>query len=133
MVIAATYKDEKVYQHFGHTPHFKIYTVTDDGQIGMEVIDTKGQGHKAMADLLYEKEVNVLICGDIGLEAYRLLDEYGIRIYAGYSDYADICMVAYLHDNLVRATEAVCEGHDDCEKGECGDCHCGGDCGSCHF
>ena len=32
MKIAVTYENEQVFQHFGHTPAFKIYTV-EDGKI----------------------------------------------------------------------------------------------------
>lgn len=133
MVVATTYKDEKVYEHFGHTPHFKIYTMGDDKMVGMEVIDTNAHGHAAMAQILIDRKVEALICGDIGLEAFKMLDEAGIEIYAGYSDYADLCFVAYTHNNLIRATESVCQGHDCNCKGECGDDHCGGDCGECHW
>ena len=133
MVVAATYKDEKVYQHFGSTPHFKIYEVGEDGGVSVGVIDTDKRGHKPMVDLLLKHEVTDLICDDLGAEAYKLLDEAGIRIYAGYEDYADVCFLALLKGNLIRATEAVCQDKQAGCGGECGDdCECGGDCSSCH-
>lgn len=132
MIIATTYKDEKVYEHFGHTPHFKIYKVNDDNTIEMKVIDNEGHGHTAMAQVLIDEGVDKLICCDIGLAAFKLLEEHNIEIYAGYSDYADVCAIALLKGNLIRATEAVCEDNEGC-GGSCGDdCDCGGDCSSCH-
>ena len=134
MVVAATYMDGKVFQHFGTTPQFKIYTV-EEGTISQQIIDTTDKGHEALTKVLLDKGVNALICDDIGLEAFRILNENNVDIYAGYSDMADVCMGALMHGNLIKATEAVCNGHSDDEEclGECGDCHCGGDCGDCHF
>ena len=135
MVVAATYKDGKVFQHFGTTPQFKIYKV-EEGTISQEIIDTGETGHEAMAKLLIDKGVNALICDDIGKGAFKLLEENNIEIYAGYEDMADVCMVAYMHGNLKKATEACCQEHDDGGEecmGECGNCHCGGDCGDCHW
>ena len=134
MVVAATYKDGNVYQHFGTTPQFKIYRV-EEGTIAQEIVDTTDTGHEAMAKILLDKGVNALICDDIGSEAYKILDDNNIEIYAGYSDPADVCMVAFMHGNLIRATSAVCQDHEEEEEctGECGNCHCGGDCGDCHW
>ncbi|MBR5336396.1 MAG: dinitrogenase iron-molybdenum cofactor biosynthesis protein [Lachnospiraceae bacterium] len=134
MVVAATYKDGNIFQHFGTTPQFKIYRV-EEGTIAQEIVDTTDTGHEAMAKFLIDRGVNALICDDIGAGAYKLLDDNNIEIYAGYSDPADVCMVAYMHGNLVRATSAVCQGHEGEEEcmGECGNCHCGGDCGDCHW
>ena len=133
MVVAATYKNGKVFGHFGTTPQFKIYKV-EEGTISQEVIDTGETGHGPMVKLLTDRGVGALICDDIGKEAFRLLEENNIEVYAGYSDMADVCMVAYMHGNLQRATEAVCQENEGEEcMGECGNCHCGGDCGDCHW
>ena len=105
----------------------------EDGSVSVGVIDTDKRGHKPMVDLLLKHEVTDLICDDLGAEAYKLLDEAGIRIYAGYEDYADVCFLALLKGNLIRATEAVCQDKQAGCGGECGDdCECGGDCSSCH-
>ena len=48
MKIAVPYEDGKIYQHFGHTEKFKIYT-EEDGNISAAVVDTNGTGHGALA------------------------------------------------------------------------------------
>ena len=44
MKIAVTYDNGTVYQHFGHTEQFKIYTVEDNKVVSSETIDTGDSG-----------------------------------------------------------------------------------------
>ena len=63
MKIAVTYEDGRVFQHFGHTAQFKLYTVEDGKIVSEAVVDTNGNGHGALAGFLESLGVNVLICG----------------------------------------------------------------------
>lgn len=69
MKIAVTYENGQVFQHFGHTEQFKIYTVDDENILSSEIVNMDGTGHGALADFLKERGVNVLICGGIGAGA----------------------------------------------------------------
>ena len=40
MKIAVTYEEGKVFQHFGHTEHFKFYEVEDGKVTTSQVVDT---------------------------------------------------------------------------------------------
>ena len=51
MKIAVTYEEGKVFQHFGHTEHFKFYEVEDGKVTTSQVVDTNGSGHGALAGL----------------------------------------------------------------------------------
>lgn len=42
MKIAVTYEDGNVFQHFGHTPAFKVHEVKDGKVESAEVVDTCG-------------------------------------------------------------------------------------------
>ena len=66
MKIAVTHENGQIFQHFGHTKQFKIYTTEDGKIINSEVIDTNGSGHGALAGLLSALGVDALICGDHG-------------------------------------------------------------------
>ena len=44
MKIAVTYENERIYQHFGHTAQFKVYTVEDGKILSEEIVDTNGSG-----------------------------------------------------------------------------------------
>ncbi|MCR5022800.1 MAG: hypothetical protein K6A90_00490 [Lachnospiraceae bacterium] len=45
MKVAVTYENGEVFQHFGRTPAFKVYEISDGKVISSEVIDTNGTGH----------------------------------------------------------------------------------------
>lgn len=45
MKIAVTYENGEVFQHFGHTEQFKLYTVENGAVTGSEVVSTNGSGH----------------------------------------------------------------------------------------
>ena len=66
MRIAVTCENGDIYQHFGHTERFKIYDVQDGKVTDSRIIDTNGQGHGALADILRSLHADILICGGIG-------------------------------------------------------------------
>ena len=138
MKIAVTYDNGEVFQHFGKTESFKVYEVEDNKVVSSEVIDSNGTGHGALAGLLAEQGVNVLICGGIGGGAQTALTEAGIELCAGAQGNTDQAVESYLKGELV-SSGANCdhhhheEGHscDSHEEGHsCGD-SCGGGCGGC--
>ena len=130
--IAVTYENGEVFQHFGHTEEFKVYEVEDGKIINSEIIGSNGSGHGALAGLLDEKKIDVLICGGIGGGAQAALAERGIELCAGASGNADETVKAYLRGELVN-TGANCnhhgEGHS-CGEHSCGD-HEDHSCGGC--
>ena len=141
MKIAATYDNGKIFQHFGRTEYFKVYEIQDGKVVSSEVIGSNGVGHGALAGLLGDRSVDVLICGGIGGGAQAALAQAGVELCAGASGDADQAVEAYLKGELV-SSGANCDhhhedGHDcgDHENGGCGHhegTSCGGGCaGGC--
>ena len=132
MRIAVTYENGEVFQHFGHTEQFKVYEVEDGKVVSSEILGSDGSGHEALATLLRERSIDVLICGGIGGGAQAALAEEGIELCAGASGSADEAVAAYLRGELVN-TGANCDHHHEeghsCEGG-CG--HDEGGCRGCH-
>ncbi len=135
MKIAVTYDNGNVFQHFGKTEFFKVYDVEDNKVVSSEVISSNGTGHGALAGLLADQSVDVLICGGIGGGAQAALAEAGVTLCAGAQGNTDEVVEAYLKGELV-STGANCDHHHG-EEHSCGDheeghsCggHCGGSCG----
>lgn len=111
MKIAVTYKNGDVFQHFGHTEEFKIYDIENNQITGTEIVSSNELGHSALAYLLEENKINVLICGGIGGCAISSLKEYGIELYAGIEGSADNAVNNYLQGNLIQQSEANCSHH----------------------
>ena len=93
MKIAVTYDNGEIFQHFGKTESFKVYEVEDNKVVSSEVIGSNGTGHGALAGLLAEQGVNVLICGGIGGGAQTALTEAGIELCAGAQGNTDCFVV----------------------------------------
>lgn len=136
MKIAVAYDNGNIFQHFGRTESFKLYEVEDNTVISSEVIGSNGIGHGALAGLLAEQNVDVLICGGIGEGAQSALAEAGVELCSGAEGNADEAVEAYLKGELV-STGANCdhhheEGHSCGDHGEGHSCggHCGGGCGA---
>ncbi|MBQ5426336.1 MAG: FKBP-type peptidyl-prolyl cis-trans isomerase [Pseudobutyrivibrio sp.] len=129
MRIAVTYENGQVFQHFGHTKQFKIYEVEDGKVVSSQVIGSDGQGHGALAGLLSNNSIDVLICGGIGGGAQAALTEHGIELCAGASGDVDAAVEAYLKGELIN-TGVNCDHHG--EGHTCGDHEEGHSCGGCH-
>lgn len=128
MKIAVTYDNGEVFQHFGRTENFKVYEVENNQVISSEVIGSNGIGHGALAGLLAEEDIEVLICGGIGGGAQNALSEAGITLVAGAAGNTDEVVESYLKGELV-STGANCNHHDHEEGHSCGDHGCGGHAG----
>jgi len=129
MKIAVTYENGQIFQHFGHTEQFKIYTAEDGKIINSEVIDTNGSGHGALAELLASLGVDSLICGGIGGGAQMALAEAGIKLFGGVSGDCDAAANALLSGTLGFNPNVKCDHHDHHGEGHtCGDHGCGHNC-----
>ena len=129
MKIAVTYDNGEIFQHFGKTESFKVYEVEDNKVVSSEVIGSNGTGHGALAGLLAEQGVDVLICGGIGGGAQTALTEAGIELCAGAQGNTDKAVESYLKGELV-SSGVNCDHHHHEEGHSCGD-SCGGGCGGC--
>ena len=130
MRIAVTYENGEIFQHFGHSSQFKIYTEDNGKIIASEVIDTNGSGHSALAGLLSALGVNALICGGIGGGAQMALAGAGISVYGGVSGNADKAAEDFVSGKLIYNPDAKCDHHDHGEGHNCGEHSCGTH--SCH-
>lgn len=131
--IAVTYDNGQVFQHFGRTEAFKVYEVEDDKVIHSEIVESNGVGHGALAGLLADNTIDVLICGGIGGGAMAALEERSIEVCAGAQGDTDEVVEAYLKGELETAG-VTCDHHG--EGHSCGDHEeghsCGGGCnGGC--
>ncbi len=146
MKLAVTYANGEVFQHFGKTENFKIYEIEDGKVVSSEVVGNDGLGHEALAGLLADKDVKVLICGGMGQGAKDALSEAGLEVYSGAVGDADAAVEAYLKGELI-SQDVNCDHHDhehghghekeEKEEEACGGCGgdcesgCGGGCGGC--
>jgi len=128
MKIAVTYENGQVFQHFGHTEAFKLYTAEEGKIVSSELVSTNGSGHSALAALLSSLKVDALICGGIGGGAQAALANAGIRLYGGVTGDADKAAASLAAGTLVYNPAVRCDHHDHAHHGEghhCGEHGCG--------
>ncbi len=123
MVVAVTYENGQVFQHFGHSEFFKIYQVEDGKILSSEVVSTNGQGHGALAGFLSDFKVQALICGGIGGGAKTALAQIGIRLFPGVEGDADKAVQALLTNELNYDPNTSCSHHEEGEH-SCGEHSC---------
>lgn len=109
--IAVTYKNGEIFQHFGHTEDFKVYSIEDNCISDSGVINTNGQGHEALAVFLSSLGVTVLICGGIGSGAMEALSEQNIKVAAGVKGNCDAAVKDYLAGKLEYTSVPNCSHH----------------------
>lgn len=115
MKIAVAYADGQVFQHFGHAPQFKIYTVESKMILHTEVVDTPGSGHGAVVGFLRGLGVDTVLCGGLGSHAAAALEGAGIRLYPGVTASPDQAVLALLAGILTPDPTAI--------QQHCGHCH----------
>ncbi|MEG0157003.1 MAG: NifB/NifX family molybdenum-iron cluster-binding protein [Anaerovoracaceae bacterium] len=111
MKIAITYENGQVFQHFGHTAEFKVYEVSEKKIVSSSILSTGDNGHGALATLLSQEGVELLICGGIGAGARTALAEAGIKLYPGVSGNADAQAQAFLDGTLDFDPNTTCNHH----------------------
>ena len=130
MKIAVPFANGEVFQHFGHTEHFKLYEIEAGQVVSSQIIDTNGSGHEALAGFLADLAVSVLLCGGIGDGAQAALADADIEICSGAQGDADAAVNAYLNGELKSAGVNCDHHHEHGEEDACGG-NCGGGCGGC--
>ena len=128
MIVAVAYDKGEIYGHFGHCETFALYEYGEYvHECQKTLVSTEDRsGHEAMAELMREKNVDAVICGNMGAEAKGLLLSMGIVPIVGYSGDADTAA-----DLLVTGQLPISPADGGCGGGCGGGCSCGSDAGGC--
>lgn len=129
MKIAVTCENNEVFQHFGHTPGFAVFEVEGGKIVSEKQISSGDSGHGALAGLLAEEKVDVLICGGIGAGAINALGVAGISVVGGAEGNVREAAAAFVDGTLQVRADFHCNHHHHGEGHSCGGHTCGN--GSC--
>lgn len=123
MRVAVTTENNQVFQHFGKCQLFTIAEVEDGKLLSTSFLDANGSGHSALAVLLKQQGVDLLICGGIGQGAKDALAAQGVQLICGVSGSVSDVLAAYLNNTLQPNNAFVCDHHH--HEGDSHTCHCG--------
>ncbi|MDD6467908.1 MAG: P-loop NTPase [Erysipelotrichaceae bacterium] len=120
--IAIPTEDHLVFQHFGKTEVMTVYDVESGVVTNKRELKMNGTGHGAIARLLQEEGVDLLICGGIGAGAITALQQANISVIRGVTGDIDVAIRAYLNHELIDDETKVCSHHE--EDHDCGNHKC---------
>ena len=106
MKIAVNYENGEIFQHFGQTKTFKVYTVENGTITGTALVPGAPEGHHALGHQLAAMQVDVVICGRLGIPMLNLLQGAGIKVCGNVTGSADKAVQKYLNGTLVSSTDA---------------------------
>ena len=113
MKIAATYdiSTDSIFQHFGKTQNFKVYTIEDGKIADSKVIDNGGFGHHDLATYLKNLGIEILILGNRGQGAVDAIVASGLKEMPGITGSADNAAELFAKGELKPNFEAKCSHH----------------------
>lgn len=124
--IAVACENNQVFQHFGRTPEFAVFEISEERKIVDESrLSTGETGHGALAALLDEQGIACLICGGIGGGAIQALSDAGIQVIPGAEGDVHDVVEAVLNGTFVPCEGFVCNHHHGEGGHSCGDHGCG--------
>ncbi len=110
-VIAVAAENGEIFQHFGRSPSFELYSVEGVTVVDKQIIPAQGAGHSALANFLAAHRVNILICGGIGQGAVNALASLGIQVVPGAVGGTDSAVLNLLAGNQVGDPNFVPHSH----------------------
>ena len=125
MKIAVSCENNQVFQHFGHTPEFAVFEAQDEKIMSEEKLSCEGSGHGALATLLANAGVEVLICGEIGGGAMNALARENIFVVGGAEGDVRQAAEDFANGRLKVRANFHCNHHDHEDGHSCGDHDCG--------
>ena len=102
----------------------RIAVLGDMGELG----ENEVQLHEEVGEHAGKCDIDVLICGGIGMGAQNALAAAGVELYAGASGNTDEVVASFLAGTLVKGS-SNCNHHHDHGEGGCGHHHSEGGCG----
>lgn len=115
MKIALPSRENRIDDHFGHCEYFTVFTVNKDSK---EILDSQivpspaGCGCKSnIAQVLSEMGVKVMLAGNMGDGAVRVLNNSGIEVLRGCSGDVKAVALKWLEGSLVDSGDS-CHQHD---------------------
>ena len=101
----------EVFQHFGMTQFFTICEAENGKLVSKQLYDASHSGHEALAFLLGDEGVEVLICGGIGGGAKQALQMAGLELVAGVKGNIDDVIEGYLAGHIQHDPNVHCNHH----------------------
>jgi len=101
--------------HFGHCEFYTLFTVSDQKMVinTEKLASPQGCGCKSnIASVLKEKNVELLLAGNMGAGAVNVISSQGIKVIRGCEGDVHKVVAAYLNGNISDSGE-TCSSHEE--------------------
>lgn len=118
MKIALPSRGNNIDNHFGHCEYFTVYTVDNKNIVNEEIIESPaGCGCKSnIAQTLSEIGVKVMLAGNMGEGAVRVLNNAGIEVLRGCSGEVKKVALSWLEGSLKDSGDSCHEHEHGCHS-----------------
>ena len=96
MKIAVPFENENVYSDFGSAKQSKVYNIEGQSVQSTQLIDTKGIKFGALAVLLNEHDVDIVLLDEVSKGSASALKTNGIQYVEHVTGNCDSCVKEYL-------------------------------------
>jgi predicted Fe-Mo cluster-binding NifX family protein len=114
MKVAVPTRGNEVDSHFGHCEVYTIFSLDENRQVSQKetLPSPQGCGCKSnIAGVLQQKGVSIMLAGNMGMGAYNVLNNHGIRVYRGCSGDINRVVDDFLNGKIIDSNES-CSNHD---------------------
>lgn len=108
MRIAIAVDNNTVTDHFGHCEYFLIYDIENNEKKGSEILKNPPHKTGALPKFLKSHNVDVVITGNMGDMAKKVMKGFKIEVICGVSGSATEVIESYLNKTL-KGSEGNCE------------------------
>ena len=115
MKLAIPTRNQMVDDHFGHCEYYTIFTVNENKQIVCTEIQASPEGcgcKSNIASILEDKGVNLMLAGNMGEGAKKVLESHHIRVIRGCSGPIEVVVNNWLQGKITDSGES-CSHHDE--------------------
>ena len=127
MKVAVLCKDGMV-SNFGDTPEVRIYEIDRAHAVtNIETIPVEGEGYIPVSGVLIMNQVQAVICGGIGKQAFDMMQNLRAHVFASVKGEPDEAVQKLLRRELTELKIDSCDHLEDEAGG------CSGDCSTCAY
>ncbi len=99
-----------VTEHFGHCEYFIVYDIENNEKKGSEILKNPPHQKGLLPKLLKENNVDVVLAGNMGEMAQKLMKNMGIEVMCGVTGAVTDVIDSYIAGTLTTSDE-VCRQH----------------------
>ncbi len=111
MKIGVAADNHLISEHFGQSNALYIYELNnDDLSYQLDIKQVKPHQEGSFPDMIIKENIDVIICGGLGMKAKHKFDDKNIQVIAGAHGDIQTIFNLFLRDEL-KSTDQFCTGH----------------------